>query len=235
MGVFAGRMGAARLAMTTRGGVSSRVPYHGFNVSAATGDDPGAVERNRAWLARVLRATEVVWLDQVHGPDCVDTDRGPCRRADAAVTRKPGKALAIMVADCLPVLITDRDGRQVGAAHAGWRGLAAGVLNELVAAMDAPRGDLHAWLGPRIEAGAYEVDETVYAAFDGLSRDAFRHSRPGHWWLDLARAAELQLAALGVRRIRDCGIGVYADRRFFSYRRDGLTGRNAVLIMPAAN
>lgn len=233
MGVFKSRLGAARLALTTRGGVGSGGPYWGFNVSTASGDDPESVARNRAYLACVLGAEEVIWLEQVHGSECVDTDRSSLRRADAAVTATPGRALAIMMADCLPVLMTREGGHKVGAAHAGWRGLAAGVLAALVDAMGCPPSELEVWLGPRIEPEAYEVDEAVHSAFDAACRGAFRETSPGHWQLDLAAAALIELNALGVRRVRDCAVGVFGDPRFYSYRRDGTTGRSAALIMPS--
>lgn len=153
--------------------------------------------------------------------------------ADASVTSTPGTVLAILTADCLPVVFAAADGSEVAAAHAGWRGLAAGVLEATVAAMHAAPGDLVAWLGPAAGPAAYEVGAEVFAAFasvDARAETAFAATRPGHWRVDLYALARQRLAAAGVSRVHGGGLCTISDpQRFFSHRRDGRTGRIATL------
>jgi polyphenol oxidase len=181
---------------------------------------------------------EPFWLRQVHGIEVADADAnasaGP---ADAAVTRTGERPLAILVADCMPVLFASADGAVLGAAHAGWRGLCAGVLEATVRAMRVePRG-IHAWLGPAIGAEHFEVGEEVRAAFmarDARASDAFTANARGRWQCDLQRLARARLAALGVQRVAAAGLCTYADAaRCYSYRRDGRTGRMAALLWRA--
>lgn len=194
------------------------------------------------------------WLHQVHGTQVAHFVLPPTRaqasasetlredepEADAAVTRTPGVVLAILTADCLPVLFCDDAGTEVAAAHAGWRGLAAGVLEATLAAMHAPRGSIIAWLGPAIAAPSYEVGEEVRAAFiahDVAAAGAFTATRPGHWQCDLYTLARQRLAAAGVTRVFGGGLDTFTDARLHSYRRDGArSGRMASLItlLPAA-
>ncbi|OGA73407.1 MAG: hypothetical protein A3G81_05740 [Betaproteobacteria bacterium RIFCSPLOWO2_12_FULL_65_14] len=188
----------------------------------------------RARLRGMLPA-DPAWLRQVHGTAVADLDSsGADATADAAVTRSANRVCAIQVADCLPVLFTDRSASVVAAAHAGWRGLAAGVLEATTEAMQVRAAEILAWLGPAIGPRAYEVGDEVRAVF--LGRDeaagaAFSPTRPGHWRLDLYLLARQRLHAKGVNSVYGGGLCTYSDReRFFSYRRDGATGRMAALI-----
>lgn len=171
------------------------------------------------------------WLKQVHGARVL---RLPCaeREADAAVTREKGVVCAVMTADCLPVFLADRAGRAVGVAHAGWRGLCAGIIEATVAALGTT--DLAAWLGPAIGPEVYEVGDEVRAKFverDAASAAAFSSTRPGHWLLDLYAVARQRLAQAGVPEAGGGDFCTYTEReRFFSYRREGSTGRMAALI-----
>jgi YfiH family protein len=227
-----------RAIVTTRGlPGASLPPFDRFNLGARCGDAPSAVLANRAALVAALglRAPPC-WLRQVHGiavcdADALAADAEP--EADAAVTRVAGRVLAILTADCLPVLLCSDDGARVGIAHAGWRGLAAGVVEAAVARIDAPPASLVAWLGPAIGATSYEVGDEVRAAFvdrDESAEDAFAPTRPGHWHCDLAALARRRLASAGVRRVFGGGFDTFADARFYSYRRDRETGRFASFI-----
>jgi YfiH family protein len=214
-------------------------PFDRCNLGARCGDDPAAVAANRASLARTLGLPHAPrWLAQVHGTRVVrfdDTtlaDDEPA--ADAAVTSAPGVVLAILTADCLPVLLAARDGREVAAAHAGWRGLAAGVLEATVAAMRTAPADLVAWLGPAAGPQAYEIGAEVRDAFlahDPAAEVAFVATRPGHWRVDLYALARQRLAAAGVTAVSGgdrCTIS--EPRHYFSHRRDACTGRLASLV-----
>lgn len=245
--------GVHALATLRHGAGASMRPFDRFNlgnVRDAAGDDPICVAANRAELT--LRAglpSAPHWLRQVHGTGVLrvdaplpEGDASAERRrmldepeADAAVTSVPGVVLAVLTADCLPVVLAARDGGEVGVAHAGWRGLAAGVLEATVAAMQAPASALVAWLGPAAGPDAYEVGDEVRDAF--LSRDpaagaAFVATRPGHWHVDLFALARMRLQAAGVAAADIHGGGlctISAPKRFFSHRRDGRTGRMATL------
>jgi YfiH family protein len=223
---------------TTRDGPGvSAPPFDAFNLGLRSGDDDAAVRANRAALAAALALpSSPRWLRQVHGSDVVrfDADGNDAEpTADAAVTSMPGVVLAILTADCLPVLLAARDGREIGAAHAGWRGLAGGVIEATVAAMRTPAADLVAWLGPAAGPDAYEVGDEVRDAFlahDARAAPAFVATRPGHWRVDLYALARQRLAALGVTNVTGgdrCTISEPAH--FYSYRRDGRTGRQATL------
>lgn len=226
-------------AFTLRAGGASQPPFDSFNIAAHVGDDPQAVAENRRRLhASLGLPAEPAWLEQVHGHRVVDLDRqtsldalGP---ADAAVTRTPGRICAVQVADCLPVLLAAADGSVVGAAHAGWRGLASGVLEATARAMQTPAGHLLAWLGPAIGPAHFEVGEEVRAAFlraDSGASAAFTANARGRWQCDLPALARRRLAALGVSAIHGGAWCTYAEAgRFFSYRRDGRCGRMAALI-----
>jgi polyphenol oxidase len=226
-------------AFTLRLGGVSRQPFDSFNIASHVGDEPAAVAENRARLrASLALPAEPVWLEQVHGSRVIDLDRqttgdspGP---ADAAVTRTVGRVCAIQVADCMPVLLAAVDGSVVGAAHAGWRGLAGGVLEATVRTMNTPPAELLAWLGPAIGQAHFEVGGEVRAAFiaaDAAAAAAFIANERGRWQCDLYGLARRKLAALGVRSVHGGGWCTYADAaRFFSYRRDGRCGRMAALI-----
>lgn len=171
------------------------------------------------------------WLKQVHGTRVL-AQPSPEREADAAVTREKGVVCAVMTADCLPVFLAGRNGEAVGVAHAGWRGLCGGVLEATVAAMGTT--DLAAWLGPAIGPRVYEVGEEVrtkFVAADAAASGAFVGTRPGHWLLDLYAVARQRLARAGVSDVSGGGFCTYTEReRFYSFRRDGSTGRMAALI-----
>ena len=226
-------------AFTLRRGGVSRPPFDSFNIASHVGDEPAAVAENRARLrASLALPAEPVWLEQVHGNRVIDLDRQTMRDsagpADAAVTCTVGRVCAIQVADCMPVLLAATDGSVVGAAHAGWRGLAGGVLEATVRTMNRPPAELLAWLAPAIGQAHFEVGEEVRAAFmagDAGAAAAFIANERGRWQCDLYGLARRKLAALGVRSVHGGGWCTYADAaRFFSYRRDGRCGRMAALI-----
>lgn len=206
------------------------------NLAGHVADDPAAVAARRAGLRRHLPA-EPLWLEQVHGCRCADlATASPGVQADAAVARQPGLVCAVLTADCLPVLFCDAAGSVVAAAHAGWRGLAAGVLEETLAAMSRPPGEVLAWLGPAIGPAAFEVGEEVRAAFgapaDAEAARAFVPAAlPGKWLGDLYALARLRLARAGVVQVFGGDHCTWTDEeRFFSYRREHRTGRMASLI-----
>ena len=227
-----------RAAVSTRFGPGvSKPPFDAFNLGARCGDDPEAIASNRERLIEALSLpSEPCWLRQVHGTKVVrlETAIGEEREADAAVTRSPGVVLATLTADCLPVLFCTEDGSEIAAAHAGWRGLSAGVLENTLAAMQAPREKILAWLGPAIGPQSYEVGEEVrdaYLAHDPRAADAFVPTRPGHWTCDLYTLGTRRLRASGVTRIFGGSFDTFVDPRFYSYRRDGArSGRFATLI-----
>ncbi|MCX7557546.1 peptidoglycan editing factor PgeF [Xanthomonadaceae bacterium JHOS43] len=214
-------------------------PFDAFNVGAQCGDNVDAVLANRALLGSLAALPGPPhWLSQVHG---VAVHRVTARepsdvppQADAAITEVPGAVLAILTADCLPVLFASRDGSEIGAAHAGWRGLAAGVLEASVAAMRTSTDQLLAWLGPAAGPARYEIGEEVRAAFvdaDPGAAVCFVVTRPGHFLIDLYALARRRLAAACVTAVSGGGLCTLSDpARFYSYRRDGRTGRMATLL-----
>jgi polyphenol oxidase len=226
-----------RAAFTQRTGGTSLAPYDSLNLGDHVGDVASAVAHNRRQLREALSLpAEPLWLEQVHGTGVLDADRFDGRvapRADAAVTRQGGRVLAVLVADCLPVLFASRDGGAIAIAHAGWRGLAAGVLEATLAALAAPEPP-HAWLGPSIGARHFEVGEEVREAFvgqDAAAGIAFVPNEGGRWLCDLHALACMRLARLGLNSVAADPSCCYEERgRFYSYRRDGLTGRMAALI-----
>ncbi len=226
--------GVRALSTLRAGGVSQGV-YDSLNLAAHVGDDPGHVAANRRLLRESLALpAEPFWLEQVHGEAVAQACRepGPPPAADAAFSAEAGVVCAVMTADCLPVLFCNREGTRVAAAHAGWRGLAGGVLEATVRALGA--GDWMAWLGPAIGPEAFEVGPPVRQAFlDKLGdcEDAFRQTSENHWLADLYALARISLSQAGVTAVYGGGECTHADpERFFSYRRDGQTGRMATLI-----
>ena len=222
----------------------SQAPFDRFNLGLRSGDDVGIVAGNRLMLQNALELPSPPrWLRQVHGttvaiePAVVERDIDE-PEADAAVTRTPGTVLAILTADCLPVVFAAIDGSEVAVAHAGWRGLAAGVLEATVAAMQAPAQRLIAWLGPAAGPQAYEVGQEVFDAFvarDPRAAPAFIATRPGHWRVDLYALARQRLADAGVIRVSGGGLCTISDpQRFYSHRRDQRTGRMATLAWIAS-
>jgi YfiH family protein len=231
-----------RALSTLRPGGASRGPYNGLNLALHVGDDPARVEDNRRLLRQAAGLpAEPLWLEQVHGSE-VAVHRGPvpAPRADAAVAFEPGHVCAVMTADCLPVVFADLEGGAVGVAHAGWRGLAAGVLEATVAALSVPPGRLAAWLAPAISQAAFEVGEEVRAAFLRRSADfgpCFQPNARGRLQADLYELARRELRRLGVGAVSGGGHCTLGDpERYYSYRRQAVTGRMATLawIAPAA-
>ena len=222
--------------VTERAGGASRGPYAALNLAAHVGDDPAHVAANRHRLAAVLRLpAEPCWLEQVHGTAIAELDRGaPAGPADGAVTARPRTVCAVLTADCLPVLFATRDGARVGVAHAGWRGLAAGVLDAALAALRARPAEVVAWLGPAIGAAAFEVGAEVREAFargDPAAVECFTPNARGRWQADLYGLARRRLAALGVPAVHGGDLCTFTDReRFFSHRREAPCGRMATLI-----
>jgi YfiH family protein len=216
---------------------ASKPPFDRFNLGTRCGDDAAAVVSNRAALIEALDLPEAPrWLRQVHGiavhdADAIVADAEP--EADAAITRRSGRVLAVLTADCLPVFLAADDGSAVGIVHAGWRGLAGGVIEAAIAKLDVEPARLVAWLGPAIGAKSYEVGEDVRNAFVRADMDAvaaFAPVRTDHWLCDLPALARLRLAREGVSRIAGGGFDTFSDARFYSYRRDRETGRFASLV-----
>ncbi len=230
--------GVRALSSERTGGVSDG-PYRSLNLAGHVGDEPTAVAANRDALVNALGLdTEPCWLEQVHGAEVLDLDVEPPGRADGAVTSSAGRVCAVLTADCVPVLLAARDGSRVGAAHAGWRGLAAGVLPAAVARLGEPPAQIQAWLGPAIGPTRYEVGAEVRDAFVGAdsSTDAcFVPTRPGHWHADLYGLARASLAQTGVEAVYGGTFCTFAEsERFFSHRREAPCGRMATLIWRAA-
>lgn len=225
-----------RALSTLRGGGVSRGVYAGLNLGDHVGDDAQAVADNRAALARAAGLPAApCWLRQVHGVRAVDAAHWrPGEEADACHAAAPGQVCAVLTADCLPVLLCDRDGGRVAAVHAGWRGLLAGVIESAVRAMGVPGARLIAWLGPAIGPESFEVGGEVRASFLEASPGAagmFRPGRDDRWMADLYGLARLRLRAAGVVAVHGGGWCTLRDpARFYSYRRDGATGRMATLI-----
>jgi len=225
-----------RAVSTTRHGGTSRPPYDTLNLAEHVGDEAVAVAANRDQLRQALQLPAMpAWLQQVHGVQVVNASgvTAPVA-ADAAYALEPGVVCAVLTADCLPVLLCDRGARAVAAAHAGWRGLAAGVIEQAIAAMPVPGGELMAWLGPAISANAYVVGEEVRDTFlshDPAAVTAFRPAADGRWHADLYLLARQRLQSQGITEVHGGGFCTLEDPlRFYSYRRDGVTGRMASLI-----
>lgn len=222
-----------RACVTTRQGGVSAAPFDSFNLGDHVGDDPAAVACNRQHLRDVL-GCQPIWLEQVHSCVAVKALPGVCATADASWSETPGEACAVLTADCLPVLFCDRAGSVVAAAHAGWRGLAGGVLESTVAAMRTAPGDILAWMGPAIGPHAFEVGDDVreiFVASHPEAAAAFAPHAPGKWLADIYRLARIRLQHAGVQDVYGGGRCTFGEAdRFYSYRRDGVTGRMASLI-----
>jgi YfiH family protein len=221
------------LITTRRGGVSTGA-HASFNLGLRADDDPRAVAANRAALREHL-PQDPVWLNQVHGARVVRADAvTDSPEADAAYTRRAETVCAVMVADCMPVLLCDTQASVVAIAHAGWRGLSSGVIDNTIAAMGVKANDLLAFLGPAIGPAAFEVGADVRDAFlaaDAAAAAAFTPYREGKWLADLFLLGGQRLARAGVHRIYGGGLCTVSDpARFYSYRRDRTTGRMAALI-----
>jgi YfiH family protein len=227
-----------RAAFTHRAGGVSAAPFDTLNLGTQVGDLPAHLSENRRRVQAALDLpAEPLWLSQVHGTAVFEphsrTDAAAAP-ADALIVRSPGIVAAIQVADCLPVLLASADGRNIAAAHAGWRGLSAGILETTVARLGVAPQALSAWLGPAIGPAHFEVGDEVRAAFmrhDAAAERAFTANARARWQCDLAELARQRLRTLGVREVHGGGWCTFADReRFFSYRRDGQCGRMAALV-----
>lgn len=224
-----------RAGITIRSGGDSLGPYESFNLGEHVGDDPQAVQSNRSRLCRCLDLpSEPLWLDQEHGARQYDPARPDDRRADSSRTESCGTVCAILTADCVPVLLCNRDGTEIAAAHAGWRGICAGVVGTAVARFRQRRPGIMAWLGPHIGPAPYVVGPEVRAACMATVPDAeaaFTPSGTGGWHADLGRLVRAALAECGVSDCFDSALCNFAHAElFYSYRRDGRTGRMASLI-----
>ncbi len=223
-----------RTCITTRAGDTSEAPWDGFNLAAHVGDDTDTVAANRAQLQQQL-GCQPAWLQQSHSTRVVAADPQHEADADASWTATPGVACAVLTADCLPVLLTTTGADRVAAAHAGWRGLADGVLENTLAALEVPGDQILAWLGPAIGPQAFEVGEELVEAFvsqDASAWQAFEEtSSEGKYLANIYQLARLRLKAAGVKHIYGGDLCTFSDQqRFYSYRRDGETGRMASLI-----
>ncbi|MFP3874759.1 MAG: peptidoglycan editing factor PgeF [Thiohalophilus sp.] len=215
-----------------QGGVSEP-PYDSLNPASHVGDAPQAVAANRA---RLGLPAEPGWLQQVHGTQVavLEANGRIGLQADAAYSRTPGVICAVLTADCLPVLLCDRGGQEVAAVHAGWRGLSDGIIEAALDRFRAPADQILAWLGPAIGPDVYEIGEEVRGAFvesDSDNETAFTPTRPGYWLMDIYALARLRLQRRGVEQISGGGYCTFTEaERFYSYRRDGVTGRMASVI-----
>jgi hypothetical protein len=229
------------VAFTTlrQGAGVSQAPFDAFNLGLRCDDDADVVAANRRQLMEMFSLPSAPqWLRQVHGTQVARLTRGERGadepEADASTASTPGTVLAVLTADCLPVVFAAADGSEVAAAHAGWRGLAAGVLENTVAAMRTSGERILAWLGPAAGPQAYEIGEEVFAAFvsrDARAESAFLPTRPGHWRVDLYALARQRLRDAGVARVHGGSLCTISDaQRFYSHRRDRRTGRMATIV-----
>ena len=225
-----------RAFVTTRHGGVSRGAHASLNLGMESGDDPRDVARNRSIVGEHLPAVPR-WMAQVHGTTVADLDAIPGEdipEADAAVTKAPGRVAVVLTADCLPLFFTDARGSRVAVAHAGWRGLSAGVIENTVSALGTDPQDIVAWMGPAIGPDAFEVGPEVREAFvaaDPRAADAFRSYRPGKFMADLYALARQRLERAGVRSVHGGGFCTRSDtERFFSYRREKASGRMGAFI-----
>ena len=217
--------------VTTRSGGVSVAPFDSFNLGDHVDDDPDAVAQNRSTLTTALNV-QPAWLKQVHGVNVVEALPARVMQADASWTKTPGIACTIMTADCLPILLTNREGNQVVAVHEGWRGLAGGIVENALAEFDS---EVMAWLGPAIGPREFEVGQDVleaFTAFDPQAAEAFTpREQAGKWLADMAMLATQRLNKAGVSQVYQSGLCTVEDpQRFYSYRRDGITGRQATFI-----
>lgn len=225
-----------RAFVTTRAGGVSTGEYSSMNLGSRSGDAPENVARNRLIVREHLPATPR-WMAQVHGTQVADLDalgESEVATADAAVASKPGRVAVVLTADCMPLLLTDVEGRRVGVAHAGWRGMAAGVIENAVAAMQTDPARVLAWMGPTIGPGAFEVGPEVRDAFldtDAGADEGFAAHKPGKYLGDLYTLARRRLERAGVRDVRGGGFCTFTEtKRFFSYRREQRSGRMGAFI-----
>lgn len=220
---------------TTRSGGASPAPFNGFNLAAHVGDEPQAVAQNRLQLRRQFNLpAEPLWLRQQHGNRVIKAETKQPGPADGAYSDLGGVVCAVLTADCIPLLLCNRDGTGIAALHIGWRGLCKRIIKHGISMFDTAPHELSAWIGPRISRENYEVGADVVSACSAIwdeTRLAITPGRAGRWHLDLGQLAKTELLQLGVTDISDCGQCTCADEElFYSYRRDGITGRMASLI-----
>jgi YfiH family protein len=221
---------------TMRNGGYSSGRYASFNLAAHTGDDADAVALNRRLLKdRMQLPSEPLWLSQMHGKHLLRVESvGGIVEADGSWSTIAGTVCAVLTADCLPMLFCDSAGSRVAAVHAGWRGLHRGIISAAVETLSVPARDLLVWLGPAIGADAFEVGQEVYDSFvriNPANSTAFRPRDDPHWLCDIYALARIELQALGVESVYGGNFCTSSDaERFYSYRRDGITGRMASLI-----
>ncbi len=231
--------GSVKAVVTTRHGGFSQGCYGGLNLGTHVGDDRSVVEQNRMVLRTQLGLKEdPVWLNQIHGSQVAEiqakrTSASATLDVDATFTRIPDVALCVMAADCLPILIASTNGEVIAAVHAGWRGLAAGIIKNTLDRLPAGY-DYAAYIGPAIGVCHYEVDARVLEAFSD-NRSFVQTLTSGHWMFNLSLEAEYQLREAGVTRVTSANTCTWCDERFYSFRRDGETGRFAALIWKSAN
>lgn len=229
-----------RALTTVRAGGISRAPYESFNLGDHVGDDPEAVRQNRTRLRAALTLpAEPLWLRQVHGVHVVDAaNASPGAAADGAWTDRPGVVCAVLTADCLPIFLCDQQGTKVALLHAGWRGLAGGIVDSGLRAMSRPPEEVLVWFGPAIGPDSYEVGDDVRRVFlddDPDAAGAFRPAGAGRWSADLYALARRQLRQRGVCAVNGGERCTLRERdTFYSFRRDGATGRMASLIWLAS-
>ncbi|MFN1619708.1 peptidoglycan editing factor PgeF [Vibrio rotiferianus] len=220
---------------STRVGGFSSAPYQGLNLGAHVGDDPSIVEKNRAWLAQQANMPSApIWLNQTHSTVVAQVSAPTTQvlDADGVFTSASNVVCSAMTADCLPVLLTNTQGTQVAAVHAGWRGLANGIVEN---ALELFSGEVMAWLGPAIGPQAFEVGEDVLQAFVDFDSQAHQAFTPrdveGKWLADMSKLATQRINKLGITQVFDSGLCTFQDKEdFYSYRRDGVTGRQATFI-----
>jgi len=223
-----------RACVSTRAGGVSQAPFDSFNLGDHVGDEPAAVAENRRRLEQA-QGCRPAWLSQVHGIEVVEADPSRVATADASWSATPGIACAVLTADCLPALFCDRAGTRVAAAHAGWRGLAGGVLEATLDKLAVPAAEVLVWLGPAIGSQAFEVGPEVREAFMADHAEAAAAFVPsvnaGRYMADIYQLARIRLAARGVTAVYGGGLCTFSDaERFYSYRRNPRTGRQASLV-----
>ena len=222
-----------RAFVTTRAGGVSEGEYASMNLGLGSGDDLERVARNRA-IVRAHLPAEPFFLAQVHGAVVATPGGNPMSRADATVTAEARRVCVVLTADCMPVFLANKSGTRVGVAHAGWRGMAAGVLENTARALQSPADEIVAWMGPAIGPDAFEVGPEVreaFMAFDDEAEAAFRSHRPGKYMADLYTLARQRLARAGVNQVLGGGFCTFHEReRFFSYRRVQKSGRMGAVI-----
>ena len=225
--------------MTTRDGGVSQAPYHSLNLGDHVGDNTEHVALNRQRLCQELQLpSEPVWLNQTHSTDVtiIENNQYCDRQSDAAYTSEKNRICTVLTADCLPLLVTNRKGSEVAAIHAGWRGLANGVIEVTLSEFQSPPEEIMVWLGAAIGSEAFEVGDEVVTIFASENREAEQAFTPSKsdrrkWFADIYHLARLRLEKMGINAIYGGGLSTYSDdKRFYSYRRDGITGRMATMI-----